>query len=308
MTMLDVGVFLPTMAEPGNPLGDVAAAAQHAERLGLESVWVVDQLIGGTGVPFLDSTIALTAAAAVTKRVRLGFGVVILPLHPVVWLAKQVASLQYLSSGRVLLGVGAGGDRHERSWLAAGVPRRERGRRTDAALRVLPSLIAGQPTALEDLPESPPVQLSPPAGVPPILVGGMSEAALRRAAKYADGWFALPAPPAMIAEVREHLARLAAERNRPIPDLTATVMTALEPDPALPDAEGLRRRLTDPDGMFGIPPDQADNVVWRGGPAELADVLTDYRQAGAKRVVISVAAGDWFRQTELLADAYRRLH
>jgi alkanesulfonate monooxygenase SsuD/methylene tetrahydromethanopterin reductase-like flavin-dependent oxidoreductase (luciferase family) len=305
--MLDVGVFLPTMAEPGNPLGDVAAAAQHAERLGLESVWVVDQLIGGTGVPFLDSTIALTAAAAVTKRVRLGFGVVILPLHPVVWLAKQVASLQYLSSGRVLLGVGAGGDRHERSWLAAGVPRRERGRRTDAALRVLPSLIAGQPTALEDLPESPPVQLSPPAEVPPILVGGMSEAALRRAAEYADGWFALPAPPALIAEVREHLARLAAERNRPIPDLTATVMTALEPDPSLPDTEGLRRRLTDPDGMFGIPPDQADNAVWRGGPAELAGVLTQYRQAGAQRVVVSVAAGDWFLQTELLADAYRRL-
>src|ERR687888_498635 len=96
---IDVGVFLPTMSPRGERLGDVAAAARHAEALGFESVWVVDQLIAGTGVPFLDSTVALATAAGVTSRVRLGFGVVILPLHPTVWLAKQVASLQHVSEG-----------------------------------------------------------------------------------------------------------------------------------------------------------------------------------------------------------------
>ena len=125
-----VGVFLPSMAPRGSAVGDVVAAARHAESLGLDSVWAVDQLVAGTGSPVLDSPLVLASAAAATERIGLGFGVMILPLRPVVWVAKQVASLQQLSGGRVLFGVGAGGDRHAKSWAAAGVPRRERcGRR-----------------------------------------------------------------------------------------------------------------------------------------------------------------------------------
>ena len=59
----DVGVFLPSMSRPGELPGDIAAAARHAEELGLESVWAVDQLIAGTGTPLIDSTVALSAAA-----------------------------------------------------------------------------------------------------------------------------------------------------------------------------------------------------------------------------------------------------
>src|SRR5689334_8593782 len=105
----------------------------------------------------------------------------ILPLRPVAGVAKQVASLQHVSGGRVILGVGAGGDRHDASWQAVGVPRRERGARTDAALRVLPGLIAGADSAE--------VRLAPAASVPPIVVGGMSDAALRRTVEFGDGWF-----------------------------------------------------------------------------------------------------------------------
>ena len=82
-----VGIFLPTMSDRGTVPGDVAAAARHAEELGFESVWVVDQLVGGTGVPLLDSGIALAAAAAVTSRVGLAYGVLVVPLHPLAWLA-----------------------------------------------------------------------------------------------------------------------------------------------------------------------------------------------------------------------------
>jgi alkanesulfonate monooxygenase SsuD/methylene tetrahydromethanopterin reductase-like flavin-dependent oxidoreductase (luciferase family) len=144
-----LGIFLPTMNERQEPVRDVVAAARHAEELGFESVWATDQLVAGTGTPIIDSTVALAAAAGVTSRVRLGYGVMIMPLRPVVWAAKQAASLQHVSGNRLLFGAGVGGDRHTRSWAAAGVPRSERGRRTDAALAVLPDLIAGKAVDLD---------------------------------------------------------------------------------------------------------------------------------------------------------------
>jgi alkanesulfonate monooxygenase SsuD/methylene tetrahydromethanopterin reductase-like flavin-dependent oxidoreductase (luciferase family) len=299
----NIGVFLPSMSGPEDHPGDVAASARHAEDLGLESAWVVDQLVAGTGAPFIESVVSLAAAAGATTRIRLGLGVIILPLRPVVWVAKQVASLQHVSHDRVILGVGAGGDRHELSWVAAGVPRRERGRRTDAALRILPGLVAGLPTRLDGGADSPVVRLAPSATVPPILVGGMSEAAMLRAADHGDGWFVLPVSPAAMAEGQSRLAELAAARGRPTPPLTASMVAALSHDPALPDHDGLVRALTDPDGMFGMPADAVPGMLTLGGPAEVAARIAEYGEAGAERVVVTLAVGDWMRQAELLAEA-----
>jgi alkanesulfonate monooxygenase SsuD/methylene tetrahydromethanopterin reductase-like flavin-dependent oxidoreductase (luciferase family) len=214
-----------------------------------------------------------------------------------------VASLQHVSGGRVILGVGVGGDRHDQSWDAVGVPRRERGRRTDAALSVLPGLIAGQAVRLGDEPGAPVVQLSPPAPVPPILVGGMSDAALARAAQYGDGWFTMLLPPEELATYKARLAGLATERGRPAPRITATVGVALEGDPLLPGPEALTRLLTDPSGPFGIPADQVSGALIRGTPAEVAARLAELSDAGADGIVVDFAAGDWYRQTELLAHA-----
>jgi alkanesulfonate monooxygenase SsuD/methylene tetrahydromethanopterin reductase-like flavin-dependent oxidoreductase (luciferase family) len=287
------------MTTHGRTLGDVRAAARHIEDLGLDSAWVVDQLVAGTGAPFLDSTVALATAAAVTTRIRLGFGVMILPLHPLIWVAKQVASLQQASGDRIILGVGAGGDRHQLAWLAAGVPRSERGQRTDQALRVLPSLIGGMPTQLNNTT----VQLAPAATVPEIVVGGTSDAAMRRAVDYANGWFLLPALPAAVENYATKLEELAAQRRRPVPAITAAIMTALSPDPSLPSDDALTRQLADPDGMFGIPAEAQSGMLVRGDPAALAEHLAPYAAAGAQRLVVSIAGGDWFRQTELIAEA-----
>jgi alkanesulfonate monooxygenase SsuD/methylene tetrahydromethanopterin reductase-like flavin-dependent oxidoreductase (luciferase family) len=299
----NIGVFLPSMSGPKDQPGDVTASARHAEDLGLESAWVVDQLVAGTGAPFIESVVSLAAAAGATTRIRLGLGVIILPLRPVVWVAKQVASLQHVSHDRLILGVGAGGDRHEGSWVAAGVPRRERGRRTDTALRVLPGLVAGLPTRLDGGADSPVIQLAPAATVPPILVGGMSEAAMSRAADHGDGWFVLPVPPAAMAEGQSGLAELAAARGRPTPPVTASMVAALTGDPALPDHDGLVRALTDPDGMFGMPADAVPDTLTLGGPAKVAARIAEYGEAGAERVVVTLVAGDWMRQAELLAEA-----
>jgi alkanesulfonate monooxygenase SsuD/methylene tetrahydromethanopterin reductase-like flavin-dependent oxidoreductase (luciferase family) len=298
-----IGIFLPTMSERNAAPGDVAAAARHAEDLGYESVWVVDQLVAGTGVPVLDSGIALAAAAAATSRVGLAYGVVIVPLHPLAWLAKQVASLQHVSGGRLILGVGTGGDRHGESWAAAGVPRRERGRRTDHALQVLPELLAGRPARLAEDQDSPAVALAPSAAVPPIIVGGMSEPALRRAARYGDGWFPLPAPLPVVAEGRARLSELAARYGRPAPPVTASLMTAVTGDPDMPGPDELTRRLTDPDGMFAIPAGQIPAVLHVGPPSQIAARLAEQFGRGVERVVMSVAGGNWFRQAELVAEA-----
>jgi alkanesulfonate monooxygenase SsuD/methylene tetrahydromethanopterin reductase-like flavin-dependent oxidoreductase (luciferase family) len=297
----DVGVFLPTISRPGELPGNIAAAARHAENLGLESVWAVDQLIAGTGTPLIDSMVALSVAAGATTRIRLGFGVMILPLRPAVWIAKQVASLQHVSGGRVILGVGAGGDRHQASWAAAGVSRRERGRRTNAALRALPGLIAGQPTRLDDQPEGLAIQLAPPAVVPPILVGGMSDAALDRTAQYGDGWFAMTA--GALPEGTARLAGLAAARQRPVPQVTVSMLAALKGDPALPDEDTLIRQLTDIDGPFGIPAEYVRQALVTGSQDDIAARLADSAKNGASRVVVSFAGGNWDRQAELLAGA-----
>jgi alkanesulfonate monooxygenase SsuD/methylene tetrahydromethanopterin reductase-like flavin-dependent oxidoreductase (luciferase family) len=299
----DLGIFLPTMSASGSRPGDVAAAARRAEALGFESVWVVDQLVGGTGVPLLDSGMALAAAAAATDRVRLGYGVAILPLRPVVWLAKQAATLQHLSGDRVVLGVGAGGDRHDRSWSAVGVARGERGRRTDDALRVLPDLIAGKPAVVPDVDGAPEVQLAPGASVPPILVGGMSAPALRRTVTLADGWFLMPVPPAGVRDARSQLEAAAADHGVATPSITTGLLAAVEGDDALPNDATVRHLLTDVDGMFGMPDAVADELLVRGDPAVIAERLAALRDAGAERVVVSVAAGDWTRQAELLAEA-----
>ncbi|HEX7135988.1 MAG TPA: LLM class flavin-dependent oxidoreductase, partial [Iamia sp.] len=227
----------------------------------------------------------------------------IVPLRPAVWLAKQIASLQHLSGGRAILGDGAGGDRHTLSWDAAGVPAKERGRRLDAALRVLPSLIAGEATMLADEPGAPTVQLSPGVEVPPLVIGGMADAAVRRVLEHDAEWFLLPFGPAGTKDARDRVAERAEAAGKPMPLLTASTMVAIEGDPALPSRDAVRALLADPRGRFGMPAAVVDDAVVRGGPEVVAEHIASLADAGAHRVVVTVAAGDWPAQADLLAEA-----
>ncbi|MBP2337943.1 alkanesulfonate monooxygenase SsuD/methylene tetrahydromethanopterin reductase-like flavin-dependent oxidoreductase (luciferase family) [Saccharothrix coeruleofusca] len=284
---MDVGITMPGVGV------DPAAFARHAEELGLESLWHGDHLIPVT--PFLDSTMVMAAAAAVTTRIGLGFGVMVLALRPVAWAAKQVATLQRLSGNRVLLGVGAGGDPHgDAAWHAVGVPFAERGSRTDAALRVLPGLVRGEPTPLNGRD----VVLAPGAPVPPLLVGGDSRAALRRAARFGDHWYPSFATTARIAAGVRELADLAAAHGRPTPGVTAGVPVALGDVPA----SALERRVR---AMrdYGLGEEQAREVLVTGTPERAAERFAELAEAGVDRVVAMPFTDDRFRQAELVARA-----
>lgn len=250
---MKIGVILPTSTpDPANPiLGDVRASAQLAEELGLESVWATDHLIASA--PMLDSTVVLATAAAVTERITIGFGVMLLALRPVAWAAKQVSSLQYVSGNRIVLGVGTGNPAHgDIGWRAAGVPYQNRGSLTDDALRVLPALVTGQSAVISDGLE---VALAPGSAMPPVLVAGNGDKALRRAAAYGDGWMSVGMPPQELAAGVATLKRLAAEHSRPVPPATV-VGPGLDADAskaaaqlAAYDAAGAERVIVVPSGL-----------------------------------------------------------
>lgn len=298
-----IGVFLPTMSPVAEAPRGVVQAARRAEDLGFESVWVIDQLVAGSQMAFLESTTVLAAVAAATERVNLGFGVMVLPLRPVAWTAKQIASLQHLSGDRVVLGVGIGEDRHPGSWGAAGVAKRARGRLTDEALALLPDLLAGKEV---EGPDGASYRLLPGATVPPVLVGGISPAALNRAVD-AGGWFALPLPPSEIARIRAELAQLATDRGRPAPAITGFVMASITGDPSMPERRSAVDAVSDPDGMYGFPREIADAMLTTGAPAEVAAHLSALGEAGVERLAVTLV-GDWSRQVELLAEAMHLLH
>ncbi|GAA0639054.1 hypothetical protein GCM10010174_71350 [Kutzneria viridogrisea] len=292
------GVSLP-LAQPDTPT--VPAAAATVEALGFDSVWVGDHL--ATGRPLLDSVVALATAAGATTRVGLGFGVLQVALRHPAWLAKQVASLQHVSGGRLLLGVGAGGEVAE-EWTAAGIPRRTRGQRTDQILAMLPDLLAGKPTTLITEPDAPMVTLAPEVPMPPLWVGGGSPAALRRAARYGDGWLASMITPADLRARTAELADLAARMDRPTPRVGALVflgpVNSAGKNPA-------RNRFVARLESLGKSPETAARLVTAGPVDALGELLAQYVEAGARQLVLCPVGEDWTAACAALAEATRQL-
>ncbi|GLW62242.1 LLM class F420-dependent oxidoreductase [Actinomadura rubrobrunea] len=292
MERLKVGVGLSS-ADPR-----LIPQARLAEEAGLESVWTGDHLIAVK--PFLDSTLRLAAAAAATERIKLGFGVMVLALRPVAWAAKQIATLQHLSGGRVLLGVGAGGAVHgDAAWKAVGVPYAERGRRTDAALEVLPDLVEGRPAIVN----GEQVTLEPGAPMPPLLIGGgLGKGTTRRLLRFGGEWYAGFPTPGALKDAAARLAELAAEQGRPAPKLTASVSIGLGGLPASVVDAQVRGLM-----QYGMPEEAARNALAVGSPAQAAERVAALAEAGAHRVIGLPFGGDPLRQIELLGETARLL-
>lgn len=214
----------------------VARRARSAERAGFESVWVGDHIAlppdrGGERLR-LEVVTALSYVAGVTERIRLGFGVIVLPQRQPVLLAKQLATVDVLSGGRVLVGIGVGYVEPELQALGASLA--DRGARTDEYLAVLRALWTGQPVSFDgrfvSFPEV--VQLPPPRQQPhpPIVVGGHSPAAMRRAVRAGHGWYGVYLGVDETADMLARLREVTAGVDRPA-ELGELEITVTPPGP-----------------------------------------------------------------------------
>jgi probable F420-dependent oxidoreductase len=209
------GIHLPHAGERATPVL-IRRFALQAEALGFADVWVSEHIIlprtqFPRKLPFYEPVVTLTWVAAVTERVRLGTSVLVLPMRHPIPLAKELATLQNLSNGRLILGAGVGW--LEPEFAALGAPFHERGRRMDEGIELMRAVWTQDPVTFPTkyIPaEITDMTMTPlPTAPIPLWIGGSSDAALRRTIRLADGWHGSRETPEQTAAI---VRRLRAER------------------------------------------------------------------------------------------------
>jgi probable F420-dependent oxidoreductase len=262
-----------------------AQLARDAEELGFESIWTVEHVIipqphtpypgskdgqmpGGDHVAIPDPLIPLAYAAAITSKIKLATGIVILPQRHPLYLAKQLASLDVLSHGRVILGIGSGWMPEE--FASVDVDFKTRGARTDESIQAMRALWSDTPASfhgkyyhfhdVKSLPK--PVNS---AGVP-IHIGGHSAAAAKRAGRYGDGFFPTIVQPDKLKEIfaQVHQEAGAIGRDSATIELTAMAAPKLDAVKAVQDV-GVERVV------FGPP--SSDPAKLRAGLERIANEI-----------------------------------
>ena len=272
-----LGVNVPNFGPGTNP--DVLRRwALTVEGLGFDLLMVSDHIAVTPDVaeqypaPFYEPFTTLSWLAGLTRGIRLGTTVLIVPYRHPLLIARMAANLNDLSGGRLVLGVGVGWAREE--FGALGVPFRDRGRLTDEYLLAIRA-------AWQD-------ETDYRSGHIPLWIGGTSDAALRRAVRLGDAWHPLRFTPGWMAEAAGRLTACAAEQGRPAP--------ALMPRIAL--------RLTDAPVTASIP--GADRLAGHGTIDQIMADLGQLRSLGADTVVLDPFNGD-HRETTQPERAWRTL-
>jgi len=224
-----IGIHLPQYGSLTKATDAIPRAARHAEELGFHGVWVSDHIVHPAAQdypsPYLyDPLVSLTWAAAVTSRVDLGTSVLVVPTHSPVELGNSLASLDALSGGRVIAGVGVGWS--EAEYDALGASFHDRGRRLDETLRLWRAIWSEDPVSFdgESVSFTDMRVLPKPARRIPVWVGGMGPRARRRAVEHGDGYHLIGVTPdearAPVAEVRA---------RRPADEFVISLRTGWDP-------------------------------------------------------------------------------
>ncbi|MCW3040368.1 MAG: class flavin-dependent oxidoreductase [Solirubrobacterales bacterium] len=289
-----IGVALPCVDAfgVGTPVLEVARAAEAA---GLDHVWVPDHLIFHR--PILESVTTLAAVAGATERVKLGTAILNPVLRNTTQLAKQLSSLAVLAPERLLLGVGLGGE-IEAEFRAAGVNKKERGKRLDEALELLPRLMAGGRVEHDGHQRVDCDGLAPvPERMPPVLVGGRSDAALSRAARLGDAWMPMWMDPSTVAEYAGRLREEAQALGRPAPGVVLVAFANVTDD-----AEAGHDQAAELiKAQYRMPYDKVRKWTLVGDAETVAARVEEYRQAGVTGFSLATANPDHVNQVEGLA-------
>jgi probable F420-dependent oxidoreductase len=276
--------------EPWRPaIGEMQTLVQLVDDCGYDSLWVGDHI--AFAVAILDPLLQLAQAAVVSPRLKLGTNVYLLPLRHPVPVAKQVATLDHLSEGRLIFGVGVGGE-FPKEFEACGVPLGERGARLTAAIPLLRQLWSGAPVSYDGryFGAFREVAMQPPARQPggsPIWAGGRADAALARAGRLADGWMSYVITPETYRAGLEKIAAAAAAAGRKIERfgtghllfarLDATYEQALDAAAATLShryAMDFRRA--------------AERYAALGRPAQVAEKIRAFYDAGVRHLVLDL--------------------
>lgn len=283
-----VGMFLPDGVVESGPdaarrmLGRIADA-------GIDHVGCFDHVSFRDGSGF-DGLIHATALAVLEPRLPVFIGVYLLPLRHPVLVARQLADIARIAPGRLVLGVGVGGeDRHEVEMT--GVDPSTRGRRMNESLDVLRRLLDGGPvTHAGEFFELEDAVIAPTPSEPiPIVVGGRSDAAIERAGRLGDGWLGIWCSTRRFGEAVELAARAAAEAGRPAPSRHAMEFWC----GFGASREAARARLAPSmEAFYGLPFEQFERYCPYGTPEEVAAFIAPYVEAGAVDINLIPRAAD----------------
>jgi probable F420-dependent oxidoreductase len=209
----------------------IVAYSERAEQLGFESLWAWDHVILGVepAFPIIDALSMLTAIAMRTTRIKLGTGILVLPLRNPTVLAKQIGSIDQISKGRFILGTAVGW--YAREFGAVGVPFKQRGKIMDRNLEILTRLLTEDRVRLKadefDLRDARLLPRPVQQPRPPILIGGYVDAVFRRIARYGDGWLTYFYTPESFQRTWERIKGFTAEAGRDPSTLQATNQLAI---------------------------------------------------------------------------------
>jgi probable F420-dependent oxidoreductase len=282
-----------------HPPAEQLEMARAIEALGYDSLWCGDHI--SFHGQYYEALTLLAAYAAVTTRVKLGTGVYLLALRPAALAAKQTATIDQFSGGRLIFGVGVGGE-NPKEFEVVGIPHAERGARVSEAIdavralwRDTPATFRGRFTSFEGVSLDPkPVQ----APGPPIWIGGRSDAALARAGRQGDGWISYVVQPARYAQSLAKIRAAAGEAGRSLDGFTPAhlAFVTLGRDHEAARATWVRILSRRYNQDFG-PLAERYGIV--GNPAQVVEQLSAFVEAGCRYVTISAIA-DPERQREQL--------
>jgi len=268
----------------------ILAYSQRAEALGFESLWAWDHVILGVepSFPILDAIGILTAIAARTTRIKLGTGILVMPLRNPTVAAKAIGTLDVISKGRLILGVAAGW--YAREFDAVGVPFKQRGKLFERNLEILTRLWTEDRVTLQQDEFNLREAVMRPRPVqkprPPILVGGYVDAVLKRAATTGDGWLTYFYTPESFTRSWNKVLGFAREAGRDPKTLGSTNQLAILVGKSRAETEAPMRQWLQTEWDVAAWSESTIEHAIRGSVAECVEQLRAHVATGVDRLIL----------------------